>query len=270
MITDFSKYKRVFAFGCSFTSWIYPTWAQIINKSCNTDVEFYNMAKAGGGNIYIANRLTEANRVYKFNEDDLVILMWSTFCRIDYYDTENGGWKTPGNIFTQSMIDINKIKPLLDPNGFIIRDFSIIELTTAYLNSLPCDVLKFMSVPLNYNNFQNILHDKISDRILNTYQGLDTEYGSDVFQFLGNRFSGGIKYHDSNHGPGLTNDYHPTPVDYCNYLLSKNVPITPQAIQYAHDSLDKINKFGKTREIIFNMFDEEINSSTRHINKLMV
>ena len=48
-IPNWEKYKRVFAFGCSFTHYSYPTWANLIAYQ-NTDAEFYNFGKAGMGN----------------------------------------------------------------------------------------------------------------------------------------------------------------------------------------------------------------------------
>ena len=50
----------------------------------NPDVEFYNLGKSGGGNLFISHRIVEANKKYKFNKDDLVVVMWSTFARIDF------------------------------------------------------------------------------------------------------------------------------------------------------------------------------------------
>ena len=102
MIQDWTKYKRLFAFGCSFTQHIYPTWADVIYRSMSPDVEFFNFGKSGGGNIFIANRLTEANRKYKFNETDLIIVMWTTYCRFDFYKSEEG-WVTSGNIYSQKI-----------------------------------------------------------------------------------------------------------------------------------------------------------------------
>ena len=48
MHIDFNKYKRVFAFGCSFTNYIYPTWADLIMHEMPS-AECYNFGKAGGG-----------------------------------------------------------------------------------------------------------------------------------------------------------------------------------------------------------------------------
>ena len=52
VLTEFKKYKRVFAFGCSFTCYRWPTWADLIGKQCE-GAEFRNYGKSGAGNLFI-------------------------------------------------------------------------------------------------------------------------------------------------------------------------------------------------------------------------
>ena len=117
----------------------------------NPDIEFYNLGKSGGGNMFISARIVEANNKFKFNENDLIVVMWSTFCRIDFYKTERG-WITPGNIYSQNELSEKVVKELEDFNYFLIRDFALIELATSYLENLPCDSIKLMSVPFDYES----------------------------------------------------------------------------------------------------------------------
>ena len=67
-----SIFKRFFAFGCSYTSYGWPTWANLL--SLNFD-EYHNWALAGLGNRAIAERVAEANARYKFDKDDLVVFL---------------------------------------------------------------------------------------------------------------------------------------------------------------------------------------------------
>jgi hypothetical protein len=262
MITDLTKYKRIFAFGCSFTGYIYPTWADIIYKSMSPDVEFYNFAKSGGGNVFIANRITEANRKFKFTETDLVVVMWSTYARIDFYKTDDSGnhgqWKTPGNIYTQDMLSKQAVKELEDLNWFLLRDLSIIDVTTSYLNNLPCDTIKLMSTPFDYEQTHREMKvEPITESIINTYCGLKDEYPMSLFQFMNFKWSSAIKYKHPNH-PEMEYfiDYHPTPVDYANYLLKCNVPLSQKAIDYAHESFSKLKTDGIWHSDVIKMFAE--------------
>lgn len=259
MITDLTKYKRIFSFGCSFTAYIYPTWADLIYKSMSPDVEFYNFGKSGGGNVFIANRITEANRKYKFTDTDLVVVMWSTNARIDFFKTEKR-WQTPGNIYTQDMLSKHTVRELEDLNWFLLRDLSMIDLTASYLNNLPCGTIKLMSVPFDYENKINdiSLDDELTTSIIETYSDLLNEYPKlSLYEFMNYKWSSLIKYKNNAH-PELDVfiDYHPTPVDYANYLLTCKVPITQEAIIYAHESLKKMLVAGITREEIINMFPD--------------
>jgi hypothetical protein len=78
-----------------------------------------------------------------------------------------------------------------------------------------------------------------------------------LFEFMGNKWSAVIKYKDPNH-PDLEyfTDYHPTPVDYANYLIKCNLPLSQEAIFYAHESLHKMLTSGLYRIDIVNMFSD--------------
>ena len=58
--------KRFFAFGCSYTSYSYATWADLIGIHFK---EYYNYGRAGCSNAYIMNRVVEANEMYQFNPE---------------------------------------------------------------------------------------------------------------------------------------------------------------------------------------------------------
>jgi hypothetical protein len=224
-----------------------------------SDTEFYNFGKAGGGNVFIANRITEANRKYKFTETDLVVVLWSTNARIDFYKTNDGGWKTPGNIYTQDMLSQQTVRELEDLNWFLMRDLSVIDLTTSYLNNLPCGSIKLMSIPYYYENKQqSIKNDKLTDSIVETYGELSKQYPEvSLYEFMNFKWSSSIQYKHPQH-PEVDKfiDYHPTPVDYANYLIKCNVPISQQAIDYAHESLNKMLAPNISHPDIINMFPD--------------
>lgn len=61
---------RCFAFGCSFTKWFYPTWANFIGYNYD---EFYNFAQGGTSNSTHFQRLIEVDVLYKFTKDDTIL-----------------------------------------------------------------------------------------------------------------------------------------------------------------------------------------------------
>lgn len=240
MIDVNKPYKRIFVFGCSFAQWRYPTWADVLVKSLNPDIEYYNFALAGGGNTFISTRLSQANRKFKFNKDDLVAVMWSTFCREDHW--AHSRWITPGNIFTQNEIDDKFVKKFSEPVGYMMRDLTIIETTTKLIDTLPCDTLNILSVPFDYQ-MDLSEYKNIGKEVYQLYQDLEDSFPESLFHLQMNGIWGQhIKYYSSwsPDKPGV--DYHPTTVDYMNYLLKLGINLTDDSKRYAEDTLNLILK----------------------------
>lgn len=81
---------RIFIFGCSFTNFRWPTWADICRYA--TDKPVYNFGQMGIGNVAIMHKMVEADVRHKFTERDLILTQWSTWTREDRYtDSWSGG-----------------------------------------------------------------------------------------------------------------------------------------------------------------------------------
>lgn len=90
-------YNRVFTFGCSFTKFAWPTWADILSHDLN--IESYNYGLAGIGNVGIAHRLLQADLRHSFKDTDLILIVWTGWTREDrYHDT----WLVGGNVFNNN------------------------------------------------------------------------------------------------------------------------------------------------------------------------
>lgn len=123
--------KRFFAFGCSFTNWEYPTWADILGYELG--VEFYNYGKSGAGNQYIFNTIMQADSFYNFNENDLIIVEWTSVAREDRYKNQN--WVTPGNIYTQQEYNAEYVEQWADFEGYLVRDLAVIKAVSLFLKN---------------------------------------------------------------------------------------------------------------------------------------
>jgi len=140
---------RIFAFGCSLTQYFYPTWADILlYQYRNRGWEGTNWAKSGAGNMYINMRLWEANSIYKFNKDDIILLQWSSMFREDRYHMGHGWW-TPGNFcgltMTNEAMLLNNFYyqskwQWADMAHCVMRDCSMITSTHKALDSIGCKV----------------------------------------------------------------------------------------------------------------------------------
>jgi hypothetical protein len=134
--------KRVFTFGCSFTSFSWPTWADILVEDFkNRGLEGYNFGRCGAGNQFIFIKLIEANAKFKFNEDDLILICWSTMQREDRF--VNNEWITPGLIYNQNIYTELFVNAWADPAFYVFRDSAIISATNLVLKQLRCKSYQF-------------------------------------------------------------------------------------------------------------------------------
>lgn len=120
MISKFEN-ERLFTFGCSFTNWVWPTWADILGK----EFKFYeNWGRPGSGNQYIFNSLLECNQRHKFTQQDHIIIMWSTVDREDRYVANT--WIGNGNIYNQNLYSDDWVRQFACHRGSLIRDLATI------------------------------------------------------------------------------------------------------------------------------------------------
>ena len=88
------KKGRLFVFGCSWTNYLWPTWADILGRQ----FDYYeNWGGPGSGNTLIFNRIIEAGTRHQFTPDDTIIIQWSGLTRSDGY--KNGKWYSSYNVF---------------------------------------------------------------------------------------------------------------------------------------------------------------------------
>ena len=139
---------KFFAFGCSFTQYYMPTWADIIGREFK---HYENWGAVGGGNQFIFHSLMECVAKNKITKDDTVIVMWTNVAREDRY--LNGTWVTPGNIFTQFTYPQEFVKEFADIRGYFIRDFNTILATQTILNNIGCKFY-FLSMVSLLNPYQ--------------------------------------------------------------------------------------------------------------------
>ena len=94
---------RIIFFGCSYTQYGWPTWANVIGY--DQGVEYHNFGLAGIGNVGIRHRIIEANTKLKFTDEDKIFILWSSWSREDRIRKQN--WVTPGSVFNAGNPEFN-------------------------------------------------------------------------------------------------------------------------------------------------------------------
>lgn len=248
MNLDLTKYKRLFTFGCSFTHYIYPTWADLVAKEMS-HAAYYNFGTAGSGNLLISNRIAQANSKFAFTETDLILIMWTSACREDRYVDDV--WITPGNVFIQKhAYDKDFVKKYADPVGYMIRDMALIELTRGYLSNLPCTVLYFAMDELIGENKTDIKYDRTAQASFSKINDIYKSTLDGIFPSVMDTIGNNIKCNhwiDDQNKPYI--DCHPSTVNYRDYLLLLGFPLSQSTIEYANEVQRKIDQAEYIEEV---------------------
>lgn len=235
---DFKKYKRFFAFGCSFTQYFWPTWADIISKEIK---ESYNYGCSGAGNFFIFQSLIEAIIKHNINEHDLVMIMFSNVTREDRF-TKKRGWITPGNLYFQNEYNEHFLEKYLCDHGYLMRDLNLVAGSKFALDNVGCDY-KFMSmVPFDSKQSDNFKMSEI-EYLLKFYDDILTTVAPSVFDtiFNGNWNSRQPRpKYDVSWQKEKYSDNHPTPKEHLEYLLTvfPDIKLTEETLFYVENNND--------------------------------
>lgn len=138
--------SRLFTFGCSFTQYVWPTWADILGREFD---QFENWGSSAAGNQFIFNSLIECNLRNKLQKTDTVIIMWSNVTRLDrYYEYH---WHLSGNLMHSVRGNSDehvRFQDINDFRGFLIRDLAVIEAAIRLLDSIGCKYQFHSMVPI--------------------------------------------------------------------------------------------------------------------------
>jgi len=145
---------RFFSFGCSFTSYCWPTWANILGRNFDC---FENWGRAGAGNEFIFHSLIECLRTKKINNNDLIIIMWSHPARRDTY--YNRKWVLKG-----SDPDHDALIEHNDLRGDLLRSLSLMYAAKELLIKSECQwyftsMMELSNQGFYCNYYDNNLND---------------------------------------------------------------------------------------------------------------
>jgi hypothetical protein len=101
--------KRIFAFGCSYTRYLWPTWADILAHDLEPDL-YFNYAGPGLGNYAIYSRMIEADLRHKFTPDDIILVNWTGWAREDKFLAPQGFERGFGSVLHGHFYDEKYIR----------------------------------------------------------------------------------------------------------------------------------------------------------------
>ncbi len=107
--------KRLFAFGCSHTNYLWPSWANILSLSFD---DFYNFGLAGTGDFRILNQIQRANERFKFGKNDYIGIALSCNHRYDTIERSGSRWIGLGSMYDEKYHKVKFLRELNDVGGY--------------------------------------------------------------------------------------------------------------------------------------------------------
>jgi len=222
---------RFFAFGCSYTAYAWPSWADLVGT--HFPHNYYNYGRSGVGNFYIFQRFIHALTAHKFSKDDLVIIQWSASMREDRYIDDN--WISCGGLWNYYPEDY--IKKYVSERGFLIRDLSLISAVKSILDSIGCEY-HFLSLgPIDRLNTwwstdakENTIVDNSAD-LLEIYKDVLHVMKPSYIEVLG----GNLDQRTIKNSNIKISDPHPLPSEHNRYLEKVLSQWLPRNTQLAED-----------------------------------
>lgn len=253
---DLAKYNRIFAFGCSFTGYRWPTWADIVSWQAS-GAEYHNMARSGAGQLFIMSQLSQVINKFQPGPDDLVMIMWSTFYREDryLYGRKHQNWSTPGNIFTaQHEVPQEFVDQYVCTRGMFIRDLALIDTTMRMLSGSEFDSISALSVGMEHQNWTaGISPDEqgLLDDVIELYKPVEQSLAPALMETQASSgWQNTYKYWDDDMQSEYE-DYHPSVEHYLEYLTKLGFDASDSVqmrVKQEHDKMMSVSNKSQLRD----------------------
>lgn len=191
--------NRLFAFGCSFTSYAWSTWADILSQQAS---EYQNWGLLGAGNQYIFNSVFECDQRNQFQSSDTVVVCWTNVFREDRYVHQ---WSQLGNIYTQPLYEAQWVRKNITERGCLIRDLAFIKAVKIFLEQRQVNWRFISMVPIDQMDQYTKGQHNYNQDVLDLYLDVIEKIRPSFWEILKDR-------------PGCQFDLHPLPADHLYYV----------------------------------------------------
>ena len=247
---------RLVTYGCSFTNYYWPTWADILAE--NLDVELINRGESGSGNNFQFYRLQHDIKSGLIKKDDMVRIMWCSFNRVsEIIDVDNFKYTKPTNRHPEIVENFYNNNKIIIESQKLLKDHDYEFMSWTSMKDSDTNLNETIPIPQQIKNFQidEIFEKPIHPPLVDVVMGGDfssrTDYAITFFSTPSILMKNLIRQSRKNNltpvqlirreakpNDGRYQvffDYHPTPVMHLEYLQA----IYPQ-MSWQPKLLDKI------------------------------
>ena len=234
-------YKRLFTFGCSFTYYKWPTWADYLYAG-RVSEEYQNWGLSGGSNDFIWHSITECDAANKITADDIVCIMWSQPHRIGDYSHDKG-WDLPGSVFQFQPKE--RVMKYWDEDHSALQNLSYMHGAKTLLEAIGCEYKFFSMIKVN-----------LRPDYCRAFNNVQRSISISMDEFLGYT-PDDIRNH--NWRETLPGDYHPSPVEHAQMTKSLEYDLDRDRIdRLARAADDYIFTADKPEDQIITVFPEKV------------
>lgn len=187
--------KRFFAFGCSYTNYTWPTWADFVGVGFD---EFYNYGRGGSSNTYIMNKLIESNDVNPFNsKTDTVYIMLTgigRFSYINYINDDNLDWITRGDLInyancTKDEVMLYFLKHIFSEEFAVYQSWIATKIIKNFLTTHNINHKIFMGISnISYLRHNPYISDNMKQKVQEIYDVCDAKLSLDEWMDANPKF----------------------------------------------------------------------------------
>lgn len=219
--------KRLFTYGCSFTSYQYPTWADYIG--CLFD-ENYTFALSGAGNKYSFTQLKNSLSLFNITKEDTIIFQVTGTTRQDILNSDFE-WIGGGHIYSNPNYSKRYIQDCFDILNSLFDLYTNLNFLSYLKEHLEYNII---IVPmLSFKFTQNLGEigysydfddSEYSDAILkmvNSLQEYEKKYmiDTDIFSFQLDQSEKKHIWYDPSSDVFVENDDHPSTKTHYRFVL---------------------------------------------------
>jgi hypothetical protein len=220
----------LYTFGCSFTEYPWPTWADIIGYDYK---HFENWGKCGTGNEYSFLSLVEVLNSRSITSNDNIMICWSSLTRIDV--RRDGHWDGKGNIF-KSDVPRTIINFIYNDEGFAYKSIQYVLSACMLLSKINVRWKMFFM-----SDFFDEKHEgyKSESTLREYFYKQLAQYGDHILRVpMWQSLINDPKKMYTAMGPrgyGPHEDYHLTPISHVKYIdtYMSEIQLSDKARQFA-------------------------------------
>jgi hypothetical protein len=200
--------KRLYTFGCSFTKYKWPTWADFIGNQ----FEIYeNWGQPGAGNLFISTQVYECCQKNCVGVDDTVLVMLSSTNRFDVIN-RNSIFLTEGNIYNSPSLPKEFVENIWSEEFGIYLTWFAANSIKRLLDGIGCKYKIMTAFDLTKLDDDSLMTEDLAvkGRVIHTLHDLRTEFkfNDNLNDFSKTMLKEGHSYYDFIEYGG--NDDHPS------------------------------------------------------------